>query len=86
MAHTKLRLVTHEPLSDDESIALAARVLGEVSELRDNELTVTGQFDLDAAYRAVTEQGISSDIAEFSVSPPTLDDVFLSMTGSEART
>ncbi|MEW1882849.1 ATP-binding cassette domain-containing protein [Rhodococcus sp. NPDC080181] len=86
MAHTKLRLVTHEPLSDDESIALAERVLGEVSELRDNELTVTGQFDLDAAYRAVTEQGISSDIAEFSVSPPTLDDVFLSMTGSEART
>ncbi|MFI8771868.1 hypothetical protein BJF87_12415 [Gordonia sp. CNJ-863] len=85
MATTRLRLVTHEPLSDDDSAALAARLSGEVSELRDNELTVTGQFDLDTAHRAVTEQGIPTDITEFSVSPPTLDDVFLSMTGSEAR-
>ncbi len=86
MASTTLRLVTHAPLSSDESTALAERLRGEVGELRHNELTVTGQFDLDTAHRAVTEQGISSDIAEFSVSPPSLDDVFLTMTGSEART
>src|SRR5699024_4744493 len=34
MANTRLRLVTHEPLSEEESTALAARLLGEVSELR----------------------------------------------------
>ena len=85
MASTTLRLVTHAPLSDDQSSALAEQLRGEVAGLRDNELTVTGQFDLDAAHRAVTDQGISTDITEFSVSPPTLDDVFLSMTGSEAR-
>lgn len=85
MANTRLRLVTLEPLSTAESTALATRLRGEVSAVRDNELTVTGHFDLDAAHRAVTVQGISSDVTEFSVSPPTLDDVFLSMTGSEAH-
>ena len=85
MASTRLRLVTHAALSSDQSKSLAERLRGEIRDLRDNELTVTGQFDLDAAHRAVTEQGISA-ITEFSVSPPTLDDVFLSMTGIEART
>lgn len=83
MASTTLSLVTHAPLSSDQAKALAERLRGEIRDLGDNELTVTGQFDLDAAHRAVTEQGILA-ITEFSVSPPTLDDVFLSMTGSEA--
>lgn len=86
MTSTTLRLVTAASLSNEESVALAQRLAGEVGKLRENELTVTGHFDLDAAHRAVSEQRIASDITEFSVSPPTLDEFFLSITGSEERT
>lgn len=85
MASTTLHLVTHTALPGRIADTLAALLGGEVGHNRGNTLTVTGRFDLDAAHRAITEQGLSSHIIEFSVSPPTLDDVFLSLTDSEAR-
>lgn len=85
MATTILRLVTEEALTASESAQLASQLGGEVGDKRDNLLTVTGTFDLDSAHHAVTEQGLSAQVTEFSVSPPTLDDVFLSLTGSEAH-
>lgn len=85
MASTTLRLVTDTALTHEDADMLAARIGGEVGHSKGNTLTVTGQFDLDSAHRAITNQALSTQITEFSVSPPTLDDVFLSLTGSEAR-
>ncbi len=80
-ATTTLTVAARLQIAGSTAEQIAARLGATITQRRDHQFTLTGRFDLDTAHRAVTENGLPSDqITEFALAPPSLDDVFLTMT------
>lgn len=80
-ATTTLTVAARLQIAGTTAELIAARLDAAITQHRDHQLILTGRFDLDTAHRAVIENGLPSDqITEFALAPPSLDDVFLTMT------
>lgn len=84
-ASTTLHLATEDRFPHSVADTLAQQLGGTVTDSREQSVTLTGQFDLNDTYRAVDRLELTSALTEFSVSPPSLDDVFASLTTHEDR-
>ncbi|MDS1272346.1 ATP-binding cassette domain-containing protein [Lipingzhangella sp. LS1_29] len=86
-ATTTLTVATTHEIAYPTAELIAGRLGATITHHRDHQLVLTGQFDLDTAHRTVTDNGLSSaEITEFTLAPPSLDDVFHTMTQKDVPT
>lgn len=84
LATTRLEVTCEDRIAEARLVEVAASLDAEVE--RDGESAVfVGSFDLDSAYAAVRDAGLSGSVSEFVVQPPSFDDVFLALTTPDSK-
>lgn len=85
-AMTTLTLTTNHEIQEATAQLIADRLNATIGHHLDNRLVLTGRFDFDLAHRAIADHDLAPDVTEFSLAPPTLDDVFLTLTDQQKAT
>lgn len=80
---TTLTLTTNHEMQETTAQHIADRLNATIAHHQDNRLVLTGQFNFDLAHGAIAAHDLAPDVTEFSLAPPTLDDVFLTLTDQQ---
>lgn len=84
-ATNTLVLATDDAISGPTAQRIAARLEAMSVRHEGDRLVLVGRFDLDRAHRAVTDEGLPAAlISEFALQPPSLQEIFLALTGERA--